>query len=206
MVLQDQQFSRILPRDPLITDDICMMAIPTTRQVFRRTPGNNSDPQTLTLYTEPIPNPLPPQSLLIRVHAISINYRDANILHNTNPWAVLNNGIPCSDCAGEIIAIGEKVTKWKVGDRVSPIFDQRSISGEEQEREWLGGEVDGVLADYVIFREQGVVRVPEGLTWGEGAVLVCAGVTAWSGLGFRWVEGEGDGGLVGGRKTILVMG
>jgi NADPH:quinone reductase-like Zn-dependent oxidoreductase len=48
-----------------------------------------------------------PTDVLIKVHAVSLNYRDANILHGTNPWAVKENSIPCSDAAGEVIAIGK---------------------------------------------------------------------------------------------------
>ena len=176
------------------------MAIPKTRQVFRRTSrlsASSSDPQTLTLATEPIPV-LSPTSVLIRVHAVSLNYRDANIIHNTNPWPVLLSGIPCSDCAGAVIAVGENVTRFVVGDRVSPIFDQLAVTGREQNRAWLGGEVDGVLASHVVFDQEKCVRVPACLDWAEAALLPCAGVTAWSGLGL------GEGMTAG--KTVLLMG
>ena len=86
------------------------------------------------------------------MNAISLNWRDANIVNGQNPWPVLPNGIPCSDAAGEIIALGNGVGNGglKVGDTVTPILDQASITGREQERSWLAADIDGVLADYLV--------------------------------------------------------
>jgi NADPH:quinone reductase-like Zn-dependent oxidoreductase len=84
------------------------------------------------LTIEPIPA-LTPTSLPIRVHAVPLNFRDANIIYNMHPWPVLSTGIPCSDC---VITIGENVTGFVLGNRVSP----RS-PGLEQNKEWLGGAV-----------------------------------------------------------------
>lgn len=70
---------------------------------------------------------------------------------------------------------------------MSPISDQKSITGQEQTMEWLGGEFDSVLADYVIMSEEKVVVIPGHLSWAEAACLPCAGLTAWSGLA---VSGE----------------
>jgi D-arabinose 1-dehydrogenase-like Zn-dependent alcohol dehydrogenase len=79
-----------------------------------------------------------------------------------------------------------------------PILDQKSITGHEQEREWLGGEVDGVLATHVVFDEEKLVKIPDGLSWAEASLLPCAGVTAWSGLGL------GSEMMAG--KSVLLMG
>jgi len=98
------------------------------RQCYRRH-GSHS-PQTLKLLEEEI-EINDPGEVLIRIHAVSLNYRDANILNGTNPWTVSPSGIPCSDASGEIIAIGHSVTRFAVGDRVCPIFDQNSITGQE---------------------------------------------------------------------------
>ncbi len=169
--------------------------IPTTRKLYRRssTPGL----QTLIPSTEAIP-PLSPTSLLIAVHAVSLNYRDANMLHNTNPWAIAPNGIPCADAAGTVISTGAAVTRFQVGDRVCSIVDQKSITGKEQEREWLGGEVDGVLASHVVFDQERVVGIPDGLGWKVASLLPVAGVTAWSSLAV-------GGGLRAGL-TVLIQG
>jgi NADPH:quinone reductase-like Zn-dependent oxidoreductase len=90
------------------------------------------------------------------------------------------------------------VTRFVVGDRVSPIFDQKSLDGTEQEREWLGGEVDGVLVTRVVFDEEKLVRIPEHLSWVEAATLPCAGLTAWNALNF--------GGSLEAGKVVLVQG
>lgn len=80
------------------------------------------------------------------------------------------------------------------------IVDQVSLTGSEQERAWLGGEVEGVLASHLVVGEEKVVGVPRGLGWSEASALPCAGVTAWSAL----VGGGEERGLVMG--TVLVQG
>ena len=171
------------------------MTSTVTRTCYRR--HGSRSPQVLELVEEPV-QIKEPTEVMIRVHAVALNYRDANILNGTNPWAVSASGIPCSDASGTIIAIGSKVTRFANGDRVCPIFDQLSISGFEQSREWLGGEIDGVLATHVVFPEEKVVKFPPHLTWVEAACLPCAGLTAWNGLNF-------EGTLTAG-KTVLIQG
>jgi NADPH:quinone reductase-like Zn-dependent oxidoreductase len=136
------------------------------------------------------PNELPelqiaPASVLIKVHAVSLNYRDLMVVKGLyNPKMALPR-IPCSDGAGEIVAVGEGVTRVKVGDRVCGIFMQRWLDGPltaEKSRAALGGDVDGMLAEYVLLHHEGVVRFPEHLTYEEAATLPCAGVTAWNAL------------------------
>ncbi len=90
--------------------------------------------------------------------------------------------IPVSDGVGEVVALGEGTTRFQVGDRVCATFSQRWISGDPT-KEWLdgllGGPLDGMLAEYFVLHEDGLVRVPEHLTNAEAAALPCAGVTAW---------------------------
>lgn len=117
------------------------------RNLYQR----NAD--SLDLVSELI-GPLKAIEVLIRIHVISLNYRHVNILNGTNPWPVSPSGIPCSDAAGEVVEIGPDVSRFKSGDRVSPIFDQKCITGHEQTREWIGGEVDDVLATHVIVRRR----------------------------------------------------
>ena len=111
--------------------------------------------------------------------------------------------VPFSDGAGEIAAIGESVTKWKVGDRVSPIFAQGWIEGDtnlQKSRSSIGAgaQADGVLREYGVFNEQGLVRIPEHLSYEEAATLPCAGVTAWNALA---VSGKLKAG-----ETVLTQG
>lgn len=154
--------------------------IPKERTVYRRSLGD--PPYQLEVHTEPLPSPLPPTSILVRVYAVSLNYRDANILNGTNPWPVIEGGIVASDAAGEVIAIGSHASRFQEGDRVCPILDQNSITGEEQTRIWLSADVDGMLATHLVLDEQLWVKIPEHLSWAEAACLPNAGVTAWSTL------------------------
>jgi NADPH:quinone reductase-like Zn-dependent oxidoreductase len=123
--------------------------------------------------------------VLIRVHAVSLNYRDLMMVNGLyNPKMALPR-IPCSDGAGEVVAIGEDVSRVEVGDRVCGIFMQRWLDGPstaERSKTALGGDTDGMLAEYVLLNQDGVVRFPEHLSYEEAATLPCAGVTAWNAL------------------------
>ena len=109
--------------------------------------------------------------------------------------------MPLSDGAGEVAEIGPGVTRVKPGDRVAGIFMQTWLGGEiepEHAASSLGGAIHGVLAEYVVFSQDGLVRLPEHLSFEEGATLPCAAVTAWNAL-------------YGGRplrvgETVLVLG
>src|SRR5271170_3060233 len=122
---------------------------------------------------------------LIRIHAVSLNYRDLMMVKGLyNPKMALPR-IPCSDGAGEIVAIGEGVSRVQVGDRVCGIFMQRWLDGRltaERSKAALGGDIDGMLAEYALLDADGVVRFPEHLSYEEAATLPCAGVTAWNAL------------------------
>ncbi|RAK78133.1 zinc-dependent alcohol dehydrogenase family protein [Aspergillus fijiensis CBS 313.89] len=168
--------------------------LPTTRRAFRRT--DDYTPGTPKLYAvdEPLTS-LGPTSVLIKIHAIALNYRDANIANGGNPWPVLPHGILCNDAAGEVLAAGEKVTSLAVGDRVAPIIDTQFVSGRELGRSWLAADEDGVMADHVVFDERVVVKLPTYLDWSSAATIPCAGVTAWSAL-----KGMSIG------QTVLIQG
>ena len=75
------------------------------------------------------------------------------------------------------------VTRWKVGDRVAPIFVQRWLGGDllpEYMPSALGGPSDGVLAEQIVLSEEGLVRIPSHLSFEQAATLPCAAVTAWN--------------------------
>jgi NADPH:quinone reductase-like Zn-dependent oxidoreductase len=137
-----------------------------------------------------IPDPeVGPHDVLIDMKAWSLNYRDLSMLRGgyyrndkvkTNPPL-----IPLSDGAGEVAAVGDAVTRFKVGDRVAGIFFQTWLSGDltnEQIGSALGGAIDGVLAEKVVLNENGLVKVPDSLNYEEAATLPCAAVTAWQAL------------------------
>ncbi|KAJ5084126.1 hypothetical protein NUU61_008705 [Penicillium alfredii] len=167
----------------------------TTRHAFRRTDNYTAGAPKLKLVEEPLPLPLAPTSALVKVHAVSLNYRDANIANGGNPWPVLPNGILGNDAAGEVVVVGNKVKTLFVGDRVAPITDTVNMSGREVGRSWLAADEDGVLADYVVFDEEKLCKLPTYLDWVAAAIIPCAGVTAWAAL---------SGMSVG--KTVLIQG
>ncbi|RAK99893.1 zinc-dependent alcohol dehydrogenase family protein [Aspergillus ibericus CBS 121593] len=154
----------------------------THRRAFRRTDDHTIGTPKLQLITEALPLPLSPTAVLLRIHAVALNYRDANIANGGNPWPVIPHGILCNDAAGEVIAIGDKVTTLTVGDRAAPITDTENISGRETKRSWLAADEDGVMADHIVFDERVLCKLPEYLDWVDAAMIPCAGVTAWSAL------------------------
>ncbi|KAK3368701.1 alcohol dehydrogenase [Podospora didyma] len=167
-----------------------MTTIPETHRVFRRgtTPGTTESPMRIELTTEPTlpPEGLGPHDVLIRVRAVSLNYRDVAMLRGLYPFPVAARGIPASDCAAEVAAVGTAVTHFLVGDRVSPIFALSNITGNEQDSApvstSLGGEAQGVLREHAVFEDKVLVHLPEYLTWEETSTITCAGVTAWNAL------------------------
>ncbi len=155
---------------------------------------------SLTLTERPDPKPGYGQ-VLIKLRAVSLNYRDLMVVKGLyNPKLPLPL-IPFSDGVGEVVAVGSGVTRVNIGDRVAGIFFQKWLAGEltaEKAESALGGAIVGMLAEYVVLHEDGVVRVPEHLTDEEAASLPCAAVTAWNAL-FT------SGGLKAG-DTVLIQG
>ncbi|KAG9255470.1 putative alcohol dehydrogenase [Emericellopsis atlantica] len=157
-------------------------SLPTHRRAWRRTDDHAEGQPKLKLVTERLPLPLAPTNILIKVHAVALNYRDSNIANGGNPWPVTPHGIIGNDAAGEVIAIGDKVNKLKVGDRVAPNTDTENLTGRESSRSWLAADEDGVLADYLVFDQRVLARLPATLDWVNCSILPCAGTTAWSAL------------------------
>jgi NADPH:quinone reductase-like Zn-dependent oxidoreductase len=142
------------------------------------------------------------------VYAVSWNYRDLMVtVGKYNPKMKLPR-IPCSDGAGEVAAVGEGVTRVKVGDRVAGIFMQNWIDGEpdvEKTRGALGGDIDGMLRELVVLREDGVVHFPEHLSYEEAATLPCAGVTAWNALVHAGGVKAGDTVVIQGTGGVSIF-
>jgi NADPH:quinone reductase-like Zn-dependent oxidoreductase len=140
--------------------------------------------------------------VVVKFRAASLNYRDlmfAKGLYNPNSRLP---AVPCSDGAGEVVEVGDSVTRWKVGDRVCPIFTQGWLEGRrssQKDRTALGaGDLDGVLREYGAFHENGLVRIPDHLSFEEAATLPCAAVTAWNALI--------DTGKLKAGETVLTLG
>ncbi|MCZ2342776.1 MAG: NAD(P)-dependent alcohol dehydrogenase [Bacteroidales bacterium] len=156
---------------------------------------------TYRLAVEERPTPTPgPDQVVVRVRATSLNYRDHITLHNLAKRKV-DGRIPLSDGAGEIIAVGTNVTDWKPGDRVAGCFFQTWDGGRfdlSHHKQDLGGSVDGMLAEEVVLRAGGIVRIPDFLSFEEAACLPCAALTAWYSLTTRGGLQPGD--------TLLTLG
>jgi NADPH:quinone reductase-like Zn-dependent oxidoreductase len=115
--------------------------------------------------------------VLVRLRAASLNFRDLAIVSGKYMRGPLTRDtIPLSDGAGEVAAVGAGVTQFAVGDRVVATFTQG------QPPEALGSPLDGVLTEFAAFGENGLLRVPEHLSFEEAATLPCAGVTVWNAL------------------------
>jgi len=141
-----------------------------------------------------------PTEVVVRVHAASINRRDVMIAEQTYPLPAKPNIIPLSDGAGEVVAVGPKVTRFKVGDRVTGSYFPRWRDGRlaPDMVDQLGCTVDGMATEYAVLDEHWAVRLPDYLSWEESACLSCAGVTAWCS-----VTGSGFARLGG---TVLTLG
>ncbi len=140
--------------------------------------------ESVTLVERQAPTAGPGQ-VLIQVSAWSLNYRDLLVAKGGYGAPPPAGRIPLSDGVGRVVEVGAGVTRVQVGDRVAGCFMQAWIAGEvpvEAPASALGGAVDGMLAEYVVLSEQGVVKVPAHLSDEEAACLPCAGVTAWHAL------------------------
>lgn len=139
----------------------------------------------LTQREEDIPRPARGQ-VLVRMRAASLNYRDLMIATGRSArGAPLPDLIPLSDGAGEVVELGPDVTRVVVGDRVAACFMQTWLGGEiapEDAASSLGGAIHGVLAEYRLFDQQGLVKLPDHLSFEDGATLPCAALTAWNAL------------------------
>lgn len=123
--------------------------------------------------------------VLLKMKAWSLNYRDLLVAKGSYGAPPPAGRIPLSDGVGEVVETGDGVSRVKVGDRVAGCFMQRWLAGEitpEAAASALGGAIDGMLSEYVVLDEDGVVRVPAHLSDEEAASLPCAAVTAWNAL------------------------
>ena len=143
-----------------------------------------------------------PTEVLVRVRSTSLNYRDlVTVKGGAVTRGVRLPLIPLSDGAGEVVQVGSAVERFKPGDRVAASFFQSWLAGPQHPsyfRSALGGAIDGMLAEYVTLHEQGLVRIPDYMSFDEAATLPCAALTAWNAL-----VAMGD---VTAGQSVLVMG
>jgi NADPH:quinone reductase-like Zn-dependent oxidoreductase len=125
------------------------------------------------------------REILMRVRASSLNYRDLMVLKGGGRGPTKLGVIPLSDGAGEVAAVGDGVTRVKVGDRIASCFHPRWFGGPikpDYLTDRLGANLDGMLAEYAVLSEEALVHLPSHLSFEEAATLPCAAVTAWVAL------------------------
>ena len=140
--------------------------------------------------------------ILVKMTAVSLNFRDLLVVKGIEHWKPATARIPFSDGVGEVVAVGENVTRVNIGDCVAGIFLPKWLDGELTPEKYVmplgGAAVDGVLAEFIVFSENAVVKIPRNLTDVEGAALPVAAVTAWHAVSRRSRIQRGE--------TVLIQG
>jgi NADPH:quinone reductase-like Zn-dependent oxidoreductase len=137
----------------------------------------------LALRKAEVPRPKA-NEVVVRIRAVSLNHRDLYVLQGVDGGDA-SGRVPVSDGAGEVVALGSGVQRFKVGDRVATTFFEGWNDGPPTPAAIArarGGGAPGVLAERIVTHEDGLVRVPDHLSFEEAATLPCAAVTAWNGL------------------------
>ncbi|KAJ7184900.1 alcohol dehydrogenase superfamily protein [Mycena filopes] len=174
------------------------MSPPTTRQYSYPQFGSYGN-----LVMEEVQlSPPKPNEVLVKTKAVSLQFRDLMIANGKYPPPLATNLVPCSDMAGEVVAVGADVTQWHVGDRVCANFFLHKLHSEQTlatRNSALGGASQGVLTEYRSYPEHSLVAIPKHLSYEEASTLPCAALTAYNALlgGYEPLK-AGD--------TILVQG
>ena len=149
-----------------------------------------------------IPQPEPgPGEVLIRISAVSLNYRDKLLCDGTYNPHLQFPITQVADAVGEVVVLGPNTSRLKPGDRVVTNYCTTWVDGPPKGKETLhslGSTIPGALADYLVLTENALVAAPAYLTDEEAASLPCAALTAWYAL----VE---KGGLKA-NQTVLIQG
>jgi len=134
------------------------------------------------------PDPAPgPGEVLVRMRAVSLNYRDMLMVAGMYGRAPSGAGAitPFSDGCGIVEAVGPGVNRMKVGDRVATLFFQRWVSGPpnlDKLSSSLGSPIPGAGRELAVFSQDGLSKVPDFLSDRQVATLPCAALTAWRAL------------------------
>jgi NADPH:quinone reductase-like Zn-dependent oxidoreductase len=166
------------------------------------------DFDALTLVDRPVPA-AGSHDIRVRIRAVSLNYRDLTTARGAAARPRPKPLVAASDGAGEVVAVGEAVTRFRVGDRVAGLFFPTWLDGEltaAHHKAALGGSIDGMLAEEVVLDEHAWVSIPSHLSFEEAATLPCAGVTAYNALFEAANLRPGDTLLVQGTGGVSIFG
>jgi NADPH:quinone reductase-like Zn-dependent oxidoreductase len=147
------------------------------------------------------PQPLGPRDVRVRVRAVSLNFRDLTVRRRIAAGELAGPRVPASDGAGEVVETGAEARRFAVGARVCANFFPTWVDGplsDAAHANALGGSIDGMLAEEVVLPEDGLIAIPEHLSYEEAATLPCAALTAWHALFEVTCVRPGD--------TVLVQG
>jgi|SRR5579871_1298035 len=154
------------------------------------------------------PSPIMDNEIRVKIHACSLNFRDLMVIKGQyNPKQKLPL-IPLSDGAGEVIEVGPLVTSFKTGDRVCGTFSQTWCHGlptADCMRTTLGSPLDGMLQESRIFKEEGLVKFPDYLSFEEAATLPCAALTAFNAIAHQSNLRPGDTVLLEGTGGVSLF-
>lgn len=159
----------------------------------------------LVIETRQDPSPKPGE-ILVRVRASSLNYHDFVVVLGGIPTP--DGRIPMSDGAGEVVAVGEGVSRWKVGDQVISLFFPAWQSGQIEAAGFQsvpGDGADGFACEFYAGPETAFTRMPAGWTFDEAATLPCAALTAWRGMFVETHTKPGDWVLVQGTGGVSIF-
>ncbi|KAH8797962.1 hypothetical protein F5884DRAFT_814221 [Xylogone sp. PMI_703] len=188
------------------------MSSPTTNKQWVTSQSGLDD---LTLVEGVLPSP-GPNEVLVKISAVSINYRDTEVImglynHHKAINSVAQSLVPCSDMCG--IIVSSNSANWQINDRVLSIFTQTHLTGQLKEghmKSGLGLPLPGVLAQHRVFPDYALVRAPAYLSDEEAATLPVAGVTSWMAINgmrpFGQPGGQGETVLIQGTGGVSISG
>jgi NADPH:quinone reductase-like Zn-dependent oxidoreductase len=156
--------------------------------------------ENLVLTDKPVPQP-GPTDVLVRVSAVSLNYRDKLVAEGQYNPGMSFPMTQVADAVGEIVDRGKDVTRFKDGERVITQYATRWIDGEprgDESTHSLGNTIHGALAEYLVLDQEALAHAPNYLSDEEAAAIPCAALTAWYAL----VEK----GQLKANQTVLVQG
>jgi NADPH:quinone reductase-like Zn-dependent oxidoreductase len=167
-----------------------------------RKPGG-LDKLVIETRADPVPRT---GEILVRLRASSLNYHDYIVALGGIPTA--DGRIPMSDGAGEVVAVGAGVRRFKPGDQVLSLFFPEWQAGSPPTSGLAavpGDGIDGFGCELHAAPETAFTRMPQGWSFEEAATLPCAALTAWRGMFVETHTKPGDWVLVQGTGGVSIF-